>query len=625
MAIVKSFNGKKIRKPGPYSKFKVDNSAGSDLGANDTLFLVGEAAKGAPGSVDGILSWDAARLDALIAYYGSGPLVDSAVAAVRPAKAGQGVGGAGRILTFKTNASVQASATLLQSASAYASIKGAAWGKGDNFYSVVVAAGSSGSQKQISVTQLGGTVESLGENLSQNVLSIQYTGNGTAASVTIAGLTRAALTLTTSLTGQSDGSLNLSVPLLGKTVKQLVDYINAQPGYAASVSTASLSSKASNELDPVSAVNILVALQLKRIQTEIIALLNTSARITATEPSQPLGSVPSNQTLALAGGAQGASTNSNFSTGFSNSLSEDYNAVLACVSRDASEDIADADLGFTDASSTYTIAAVLAAESSHLILRGDTQNHKEAQGFGGVRKSTKAAAYSSVNTIADYNMQVAIQDVVFSNAQGDLQVGQPHIFAAMCAGIRLGTDIGEPLTHKFLNVLQVGHFLNPNTLLATGDFNPGVDYNDAIDNGVLFSEKSGNGNRIVVDNTTYGVDDSFVFNRGSVIEASYFVFKTLRDTVDQIFIGKKVSNGAAKSIKNAVRNKLRELNAPEVNIITSSRSEDPSEDAPEGFVEASFVVTIQGNTARVQVKFCPVQGLDFVFFDYTLGDIQQSA
>lgn len=618
MAIVKSFNGSAIKKPGAYSKFRVDNSAGSDLATNNTLFLVGESSKGAPGSSDGIQQFDAANLNALVAKYGSGPIVDCAVASVRPSKS-PGVGGAGRILVYKTDAAVQASASLLQSNNSYANIQGRAWGSGDNFYSVVVAAGDSGNQKTISVTQLGGTVESLGENLAQSVISVQYTGNGSAATLSIAGLTRAALVLTTALTGQSDGSLNISVPLAGKSMKQLVDYINAQPGYVASMVTASLSPSPSVQLDPVAAINILVVKNLLQLQTEIIALINTSARVQATEPSQPVDSVPDNQVKALSGGAQGASSNSSFATAFSNSLGEDYNVLLPCISRDASEDIADTSLGFTDPSSSYTIAAVIAAASAHLTLRGSVQNRKEAQGMVGIRKSTKAAAYAAVNNVADYNIQAAIQDVVFSDSTGNLKVGQPHVFAAMAAGIRLGTDVGEPLTHKFLNVLQVGHFLNPNTLLPAGDFNPGVDYNDAIQNGVLFTEKFGNGNRIVVDNTTYGVDGSFVFNRGSVIEASYFVFKTLRDTADSIFVGNKTSRGLAKSIKNAVRNKCRELAAPEVNIIT------PSDANPDGIVEKTFVVTVVGNTANVQLEFQPVQSVDFVLFSFTLGDIHESA
>lgn len=619
MAIKKSFNGQSIRKPGAYSKYKVDNSSGSDLGANDTLFLIGESSKGAPGSSDGIQSFSASNLPSLIEKYGDGPLVDAAVAAIRPSKT-PGIGGAGRILVWKTNASVQASASITKSASAYATVKDRAYGLGGNNYTVIVAAGDSANQKNISVTELGGTTESLGQNAAQSVINIQYTGDATTATLSIAGLTRAALTLTTTLAGnQTDGSVNLSIPLVGKTVKQLVDQINAQVGYSASVATASLSANASNELDPMSALNIKTSKILLRVQAEIIALINTSARVLAVEPSQPLGGVPDDQSKSLSGGAKGASTNTNFSNGMAQSLSEEYGVLLPCISRDASEDIADAQLGFTDAASTYTISAVLAAAVSHLALRGNTKNRKEAQGMGGVRKSTKAAAYSAINAVADYNMQVAMQDVVFSDANGELKVGQPHIFAAMCAGIRLGTDIGEPLTHKVLNALQVGHMINPETLLPAGDFNDSLDVDDAIDNGVLFAEKSSNAYRIVVDNTTYGIDGSFVYNRGSVIEASYFVFKTLRQTAESIFVGKKVSNGLAKSIKNAVRNKLRELNQPDVNIITSS------DDAPEGFREDTFVVTVEGNTARVQVEFKPVQGLDFVFFDFTLGDIQQSA
>lgn len=619
MAIKKSFNGSSIRKPGAYSKFKVDNSSGSDLGANDTLFLIGESSKGAPGSSDGIQNFSASNLSSLIAKYGAGPLVDAAVASIRPSKT-PGVGGAGRILVYKTNASTQASASLTKSSNPYATIKGLAYGSGDNDYSIVVAAGDTANQKQISILQLSGTTESLGENAAQSVISIQYTGNATTASLSIAGLTRAALTLSTTLAGdQTDGSVNLSVALAGKTVKQLVDYINMQTGYVASVATATLSAKAATELDPVSALNILTAKSLLRLQIEIIELINTSARVMAVEATQPLGGVPDNQTKQLTGGAQGASTNSDFSTGMAQSLSEDYSVMLPCISRDASEDIADADLGFTDSASTYTISAVIAAMVSHLALRGNTKNRKEAQGMGGVRKSSKAAAYAFISAVADYNSQIAMQDVVFSDATGNLKVGQPHIFAAMCAGIRLGTDVGEPLTHKVLNALQVGHKIDPNTLLATGDFNDSLDADDAIDNGVLFAEKFSSAFRIVVDNTTYGVDGSFIFNRGSVIEASYFVFKTLRQTAEEIFVGKKVSNGLAQSIKNAVRNKLRELNQPDVQIITSSS------DAPEGFVEKTFVVTVDGNTAKVQVEFKPVQGLDFVFFDFTLGDIHQSA
>ena len=142
--------------------------------------------------------------------------------------------------------------------------------------------------------------------------------------------------------------------------------------------------------------------------------------------------------------------------------------------------------------------------------------------------------------------------------------------AAMMAGIRLGSTVGEPLTFKFLNANGVGHFINANTgmpLATATQFKPGFDFNEAILNGLTFTEIASGGNRIVVDNTRYAIDESFVFNRGSVIEAAQFVARTSREILEQIFVGQKVSNGAALSLKNVLRNYLIQLNQDK--IITS--------------------------------------------------------
>lgn len=628
MAIKKSFNGKTIKKPGAYSKQKVDNSSGANLGATDTIMIVGESLIGAPGSVEGVQSFSSDRLSSLVAKYGSGPLVDCAVSAIHPAKSGQGIGGASKILVWKTNASTQASAFLKQSASNIYQVKDQAWGVPGNDLAVIVAAGSGSGKKAISVSKLGDTTETLGENVANSVITIQYTGNGTAATMTIGGASQVNKTLATSLTGQSDGSVNLAITLKNYSMKTLVDYINAQIGYTATLNTVSLSQVVAYQLDPVTAQDIKTAPYInKMLQYEILNLLNTSARIVATIQDPTVVGAIDNATTMLAGGAQGASTNTNFSNGFAASLGQDYNNLLSCISRDASEDIADVNQGFTDSASTYTIQSVLVAQDVHLQLRGDTQNRKEAQGWGGVRKSTKAAAFTFIASIGDSLMQVAMQDILAIDAEGTLRYMHPHVLAALCMGMRAGQAVGEPITHKFPNVQDVGHFINPLTGLSTGDFNPGLDYNDAIDNGVLFLESAKGAFRVVVDNTTYGIDDSFVYNRGSVVAASQFVNRTLRETAEDIFVGHKLppgnpknpGQGAANSIKNAVRNKLRELNAPDVNIISSS------DDAPEGFREDTFVVTVTGNTALVEVEYKPVQGLDFIFFSFTLGDVKQTA
>jgi|GEM_PF-6543615 len=616
MAIKKSFNGRSLLKPGAYSKFKIDNSAGASLTANEVLFLVGESTKGAPGSTTGILEFNSARIDSMIDLFGEGPLVDAAIASVRPSTT-PGVGGAGKILVYKTNASTQASANLIKTTNQIL-VKGVAWGVEDNNLAVVVANGSTANKKIVSVTKISSTTEVLGENEDQSILNIIHDGDASSATITIAGASRNDLILTSTLTGQTDGSLDLNIPLAGKSMKELVDIVNAQVGYTATLLTPSRASTPASDLDAVTSVGLLSLLVLKRLQKEIVDLLNTSTRVEATETAV-LDGLPDNQNVSLAGGAQGASTNATFSTALAVSLAQDYSVLVPCVSRDAATDIADAVSGFTDAASTYTISSILAATSAHLTLRGDTKNRKEAQAMVGVKEATKAAAFLAISAIADANIQAVMQDMILLDASGTLKVAQPHVLAAALAGIRLGTTVGEPLTNKFVRSALIGHNINPTTLLETGDFNTALDGEEAIENGITFCEKRGNGFRVVVDNTTYGVDDSFVFNRGSVLEASYFTFKTIRNLVESLFVGQKVSNGAALSIKNAIRNKLRELNQTDVQILTSSI------DAPEGFREDTFVVTIDGNTARVQVEIKPVQGLDFVLLDFTLGNISQSA
>jgi hypothetical protein len=620
MSIKKSFNGKSIRKPGAYSRSKVDNSAGAPLRATDVIFIAGESSKGAPGSSTGIVTFDTERLDALVEMFGDGPLVDCALAAARPSKQ-NGIGGASRIKVYKTNASTQASVTL----SSMLVFKDKAWGVDGNKISITVANGTNTTlQKKVTISKLNGVDEVMDENPGTAVMSIQYTGNGGAAGLVIAGASKAAKTLAVTLSGaaSTDGSVSIAaITLANYTFKEFVDLINTKTGYVATLLDTTKAATKANELDLKSSTSILTPLSLYRLQEELVEIINAnSERVSVSLATTPVSGLPTNVANSfLSGGAKGASTNTTFSNGFSASLGEDYNVLLTGVSRDAADDIADAHQGFTDSASTYTIASVLTAADTHLRLRGDTKNRKEAQGFGGIRKTTKAAAFTAVSAIGSEYMQICIQDCLTIDASGSLRYMHPHVTAALAAGMRTGMAVGEPLTHKYPNVQDVGHFIDPETGLVTGDFNPGLDFDNAIDNGVLFLERASGGFRWVVDNTTYGQDDSFIYNRGSVMAASMFVNRTLRETADLSFVGKKISNGGALSIKNVLRNKLRELNRPDINIITSS------DDAPEGFREDTFVVTITGNTARVQVEYKPVQGLDFVFFDFTIGDIQQSA
>jgi len=98
-----------------------------------------------------------------------------------------------------------------------------------------------------------------------SAFQIAYTGNGTAATLTITRTGDRATRLQTALTGATDGSINLDLDLTGgafDTQQQLVTYINGQNGYRCRVDPYSFPLLPTYELDGVSAANIRTATAL---------------------------------------------------------------------------------------------------------------------------------------------------------------------------------------------------------------------------------------------------------------------------------------------------------------------------------------------------------------------------
>lgn len=717
MAIKKSFSGQSIRKPGAYSKSQISPDAGTDLAANETVLIIGEADAGEGGATAGIVSLAASAFSTAKATYRGGPLMDCAKAALVPTRT-PNIGGAGRILFYKTNASTQAELAL---ANSYDTITAEEYGVGGNRIvykntlsaetppsvtgsaAVTNFAGLDGltlelranggasetvtfatpaniadviSQIEAQTTDLsaseasavlsiekdsianghrngwGQTIEVVGGtaltllfltagqfgtateqtatvNLKQPrdlvetttviggtvTLTIGRDNSGSATAATVA-VSSTAVDLTAAGAGEAFTFLKTDYPLIGN----LVDAINAKTGWTATA-LATDKLKPIGILDEISATGAFseAGNSPARIKTDAQAwsdLMDTSNLVDgeATPPAKGLPDAegPTN----LAGGTRGASSTSSFDAGLTAALAEETTNILMAVSQDAADDIT---AGFTDAASTYDVESVHSALVTHLLLRGDVKNRREAQGWVGYRKAAKADVYQQAASIGSSVVQLAMQDVLVNDVvTAELTWKQPHVMAALMCGLRLGTEVGEPLTHKYVNASGVGHYVNTSTGKSAGDFNPLVDYDDAIDAGVTFTEPKSGANRIVVDNTTYGTDGNFVFNRGSVVEASQYIARTVRDDAELAFVGKKNAIVDATSIKSRVRTKLKELFEAKI----TSASDDG---APEGYKEETFVVTVQGNTAQVFVEVKPVQGLDFILITFTLGDTTQSA
>jgi hypothetical protein len=309
----------------------------------------------------------------------------------------------------------------------------------------------------------------------------------------------------------------------------------------------------------------------------------------------------------LAGGARGATTPADIVAGLEKFQKFHINAVLPLFSRDATADIAD---GMTDSGSTYTIDGIHQAVKTHISLMKTTKKRSERQGYLSFRGSYSAAK-SKAGTLADGRLQLAIQDIRQTNSQGAIKWFQPWALSALLAGARSGAPIGTPLTFKFLNCSGIRHTAQPMSTPEEDiviDFDPDLQTDDAIQAGLTFMEAPQTGGfRVVVDNTTYGRDNNFVWNRGNVLYAGDIVAFNFRNALEARFVGQKNTVSVA-DVAGFATTILNNFLAQGITVATP--------DAPQGF--KNLVVRIVGNTIFVEVVIKLVEGIDFVLADITI-------
>ena len=233
-----------------------------------------------------------------------------------------------------------------------------------------------------------------------------------------------------------------------------------------------------------------------------------------------------------------------------------------------------------------------------------TKKRSERIGLLSIRDSY-ADCKAKAAALADGRIQLAIQDIRQVDSQGSVRWFQPWALAAMLAGARGGAPIGEPMTFKFMNVAGIRHTAQP---LSTPDedividFDPDLQSDDAIQSGITFLEAPQTGGfRVVVDNTTYGVDSNFVFNRANVLYAADIVAFNFRNALQNRFVGRK-NTVSVQDVLGFASSTLNNFLAQGITVATA--------DAPQGY--KNLIVRINGNTIEVEVTIKIVEGIDFV-------------
>lgn len=407
------------------------------------------------------------------------------------------------------------------------------------------------------------------------------------------------------------------------TISEVVAFINSSTGgnWSAAVGSTLFGQLPSSVLDRVSAVGAessnssMRPAQIKKDAQEVRDMFSLLAAVELLPGANSYRGLPNAASETyLTGGALGATSTSEITNALAKFEKIRVNSVVPLFSRDATDDIADV---LTDSNSNYTIDGIHQAVKTHLSLMSTTKRKSERQGYLSFKASYNDCKEKSQD-LAAARIQLLIQDVRQIDGAGAIKWFQPWATACLLAGARAGSPVGTPMTFKYLNCSGIRHTGQPMSTAEQDivmDFDADTMFDDAIQNGITFLEAPQSGGfRVVVDNTTYGKDGNWVFNRGNVQYAADVLAYDFRNQLENIYVGVK-NTVKATEIKSVCESILATYLAQGITISTP--------DAPNGFKQ--LVVNLNGNTINISLIVKLVEGIDFVLADITLQRAQSTA
>lgn len=446
------------------------------------------------------------------------------------------------------------------------------------------------------------------------VLTVGY--QGTTATMTITNSL-----LTTTVTGGSGA--NLSVTLKNyKTVGELASFISSQTGYVASAAnnllaqtllfpdkdgvcvldkgTFGIGSTQTNKAGRVKKDGRATYLAFK----EGSVLLQVGAT-----PAAPNAGLPEAQVLTfLTGGVRGFTTDADTLATLRLAERLRANFVIPLFSRDATEDIADL---LTDASSTYTIDAIHAQTKSHVLAMSAPKRGRYRQGFLSYQGTFNEAKEKST-TLANFRCALAIEDFKgVSGSDGSIVQFQPWATAVNAAATQ-AAGFYRDITGKLLNTS--GILYNDSTFDPEDD----TDVEVALQSGILLARAPSDGTggyEWVSDQTTYGIDNNFLYNSIQAVYAADLVTASSKQGMERTFKGASLADVSAASAVGVLSSILDTMKR--IKLLSAS------DDAPAGY--KNIVVRIQGNTMYCSAEIKLATGIKFIKIDFIVSEVQQSA
>jgi hypothetical protein len=326
-------------------------------------------------------------------------------------------------------------------------------------------------------------------------------------------------------------------------------------------------------------------------------------------PSYPLtalvGLPDISSTAAFSGGARGATTNTDIQAALDALKAVRGNFVIPLFSNDAAVDIAD---GLTDVSSTYDVASIAAQVKSHVLFISQLKQRRPRQGLLSFRGAYVDAKEFAGN-VAQARCSTFFQDIRDINSTGSIVQFRPWMAAVKAAGMQVA-GFYKGIVNKFVNI--------SGALQAAGDWSDDLDDNvaDALQAGLcpIVADETG-GWTWSSDQTTYGVDNNWIFNSIQAMYVCDIVQTTSMTRMNRAFVGQSVADISASIASMAFGTILDDFKR--LHLLAAS------DDAPKGW--RNMIVKIQGPALICSVEIKVAGLIYFVPISFLVTPVIQSA
>jgi hypothetical protein len=549
------FNGRLWTSPATMSM--VDDSAmfNRNISVGNVLAIIGRANSGQPFTVQRFGN----PTDAI-------PLGGEALKAVQKAfDPSSQTGGPSEVVFIRTNSALQSALTLNNvSGTPVINLVSTDYGLSNNNIKVKVEAGSITGKK---LTSQLGTAYFTADNVARNAFSLQYSGAGAAATLTIGAAT---VSLVVDAVTVATIDLNSYT-----TFQSLVDRLNAVTGFSAAVLDGNGGYATLNGLDFVTGQDCKTALFTATANLgAIVDWFNSTGEsfVTATRAAGA-GTLPLNVPFTyLTGGSDGQVTMNEWQLAFSALQLVDVQWTVALSPLAAVHSMVDAHCAFMSN----------VARLERRAISGTDINTADADAM--TRAKALNSDRSSLCHIGFYDY----------DANGNWTLFPPYILAALIAGAFSGVNPGTPLTNKSIKVSGLERSLR----------NP-TDTDPLIKAGILCVESTPKGFKVVQSITTWLTNKNYNRVEISCGVALDFTARNVRDAIDDL----RGSKGGPLALSDAVSrtdSRLAQLSKPEPigpGVLVGDKINPPYK---------NITASLDGDVIVVSYECSPVIGINYV-------------